>query len=59
MADEEQFKLMHVKFDLRRIMVLSWYDHDMTKFRLAIKLQNWQKGGGGAKGVFTLVYVLF
>ena len=33
---------MHVKIDLRRIMVLSWYDlvHDMTKVRLANPCQN-------------------
>ena len=37
MTEKEQFKLMHVKIDLRRIMVLSWY---MTKFRLANPCQN-------------------
>ena len=26
MTEKEQFKLIHVKSDLRRIMVLSWYD---------------------------------
>ena len=26
MNEKEQFKLMHDKIDLRRIMVLSWYD---------------------------------
>ena len=26
MTEKEQLKLMHVKIDLRRIMVLSWYD---------------------------------
>ena len=36
MNEREQFKLMHVKNDLRRIMVLS----NMTKFRLANKCQN-------------------
>ena len=30
MNEKEQFKLMHVKFDLRRIMVLSWYDQVQT-----------------------------
>ena len=36
MNEREQFKLMHVKNDLRRIMVLS----NMTKFRLAYPCQN-------------------
>ena len=36
MNEREQFKLMHVKNDLRRIMVLS----NMTKFRLANPCQN-------------------
>ena len=36
MNEREQFKLMHVKNDLRRIMVLS----NMTKFRLPIPCQN-------------------
>ena len=36
MNEWEQFKLMHVKNDLRRIMVLS----HMTKFRLANPCQN-------------------
>ena len=36
MNEREQFKLMHVKNDLRRIMVLS----NMTKFRLANSCQN-------------------
>ena len=35
--EQEKFKLMHVKIDLRRIMVLSWY---MTKFRLANPCQD-------------------
>ena len=30
MNDKEQFKLMHVKIDLRRIMVLSWYYQSQT-----------------------------
>ena len=30
MNEKEQFKLMRVKFDLRRIMVLSWYDQVQT-----------------------------
>ena len=30
MNEKEQFKLMHVKTDLRRIMVLSWYDQVQT-----------------------------
>ena len=36
MNEREQFKLMHVKNDLRRIMVLS----TMTKFKLANPCQN-------------------
>ena len=36
MNEREQFKLMHVKNDLRRIIVLS----NMTKFRLANPCQN-------------------
>ena len=28
--EKEQFKLMHVKIDLRRIVVLSWYDQVQT-----------------------------
>ena len=36
MNEREQFKLMHVKNDLRRIMVLN----NMTKFRLANPCQN-------------------
>ena len=36
MNKREQFKLMHVKNDLRRIMVLS----TMTKFKLANPCQN-------------------
>ena len=36
MNEREQFKLMHIKNDLRRIMVLS----NMTKFRLANPCQN-------------------
>ena len=36
MNEREQFKLMHVQNDLRRIMVLS----NMTKFRLANPCQN-------------------
>ena len=38
MNETEQFKLMHVKNDLRRIMVMSCID--MTKFRLANPCQN-------------------
>ena len=30
MTEKEQFKLMHVKIDLRRIMVLSGYDQVQT-----------------------------
>ena len=30
MNEKEQVKLMHVKNDLRRIMVLSWYDQVQT-----------------------------
>ena len=30
MTEKEQFKLMHVKIDLRRIIVLSWYDQVQT-----------------------------
>ena len=37
MNEKESFERMHVKIDLRRIMVLSWY---MTKFRLAYPYQN-------------------
>ena len=29
-TEKEQFKLTHVKIDLRRIMVLSWYDQVQT-----------------------------
>ena len=36
MNEKEQFKPMHVKNDLRRIMVLSWYD----QFGLANPCQN-------------------
>ena len=28
--EKEQFKLMHVEIDLRRIMVLIWYDQVQT-----------------------------
>ena len=31
MNEKEQFKLMHVKNDLRRRMVLSWYDQVQTR----------------------------
>ena len=31
MTEKEQFKLMHVEIDLRRIMVLSWYDQVQTR----------------------------
>ena len=37
MNEKEPFKLMHVKNDLRRIMVLSWYDQ---VYRLAKPCQN-------------------
>ena len=30
MTEKEQFKLMHVKIDLCRIMVLGWYDPVQT-----------------------------
>ena len=30
MTEKEQFELMHVKIELRRIMVLSWYDQVQT-----------------------------
>ena len=30
MNKKEQFKLVHVEIDLRRIMVLSWYDQVQT-----------------------------
>ena len=30
MIEKEQFKFMHVKIDLRRMMVLSWYDEVQT-----------------------------
>ena len=30
MNEKEKFKLMHVEIDLRRIMVLSWYDEVQT-----------------------------
>ena len=30
MTEKEQFRLMHVKINLHRIMVLSWYDHFQT-----------------------------
>ena len=29
-TEKKRFKLMHVKIDLRRIMVLSWYDEGQT-----------------------------
>ena len=38
MTEMEQYKLVHVKIDLRRIMVLSWYDQVQTS--LANPCQN-------------------
>ena len=32
MTEKEQFKLMHLKIDLRKIMVLSWYVHVQTAY---------------------------
>ena len=31
MNEREQIKLVHVKNDLRKIMVLSWYDQVQTR----------------------------
>ena len=50
MNEREQFKLMHVKNDLRRIMVLS----NMTKFRLANPCQNKESEGPISPGLETI-----
>ena len=47
MTEKEQFKLMQVTIDLRRIMVLSQYDQVQTSRRNMVRTG----GGGGGGGV--------